>query len=156
MDLTLKDITKDNFWDVLNLKSSKDQEERIQIFERWVGSNVFFIAMGSVYGFKNKAIYDGDTLIGFASHGWDDEHSRYEMISVMLGHAFQGKGFGKRAMQLVVNDMIEEYNCDEIYLTVIHDNEAAIRVYEALGFQATGEVFKAFHDEPVYKLVVEK
>ncbi|TYS14066.1 GNAT family N-acetyltransferase [Rossellomorea vietnamensis] len=156
MSLRLADVTRDNFWDVLNLKSSKDQEERIQIFERWVGSNVFFIALGSVHGFKNKAIYDGDTLIGFASHGWDHDHDRWEMISMMLGHAFQGKGYGKKALQLVLDDMIEEYDCSEIYLSVIHDNEAAIRVYEALGFEATGEVFKAFHDEPVYKFTVKK
>jgi diamine N-acetyltransferase len=52
MSLRLADVTKDNFWEVLNLKSSKDQEEKIQIFERWVGSNVFF--MGS---FRNLCCY---------------------------------------------------------------------------------------------------
>ncbi|MGG2016376.1 hypothetical protein [Bacillus sp. S10(2024)] len=42
MNLKLVEITEENFWDIISLKSDKDQEERIQIFERWVGSNAFF------------------------------------------------------------------------------------------------------------------
>ncbi|KAA0546261.1 GNAT family N-acetyltransferase [Bacillus sp. BGMRC 2118] len=156
MNLYLTEITKENFFDVINLKSSKEQEEKFQLFERWVGSNAFFIAMGSVYGFVNRAIYDGDTLIGFASHGLDEESNRYEMISIMLGHKYQGKGYGKATLQLVLEEMIEMYKCKEIFLTVIPENEDAIRVYEALGFKNTGEIFKAHHDELVFKLIVEK
>ncbi|WP_282171791.1 GNAT family protein [Cytobacillus firmus] len=36
----------------------------------------------------------------------------------------------------------------------IKENEPAIRVYEKVGFEPTGEVFQAFHPEPVYRLTV--
>lgn len=152
MKLMLKDVTDKNFFDVINLKSLEEQVKKFQIFERWVGSNAFFIALASVNGWTNRAIYDGDTLIGFATYGFDKENDRFEMVSLMLGYQFQGRGYGKKAISLVLNEMIERLGCDEIYLSVIPENEAAIRVYEAVGFKPTGEIFKAFHDEHIYCL----
>ena len=37
-----------------------------------------------------KAIYDNDVLIGFASYGFRNETKQYELISMMLGHQYQG------------------------------------------------------------------
>ncbi|MFD0769754.1 hypothetical protein ACFQZ1_13105 [Bacillus sp. CGMCC 1.60114] len=70
MNLTLSEITEANFWDVIHLKSDKNQEERIQIFERWIGSNAFFLGVCQVYDFIPKATYDNHTLIGFTSYSY--------------------------------------------------------------------------------------
>lgn len=152
LNIKLLDVTEEVFFDVINLKSDADQEKRIQIFERWVGSNAFFLGACQVFGFTPRAIYDNETLIGFTSHGFRKEHGRYELISMMLGHQFHGKGYGKPIVQAIVNEMVEKYNCKEIFLSVIHDNERAIRVYEKVGFRPTGEIEKGFHDEPIYCL----
>ncbi|MEI4831640.1 GNAT family protein [Bacillus sp. FJAT-53711] len=152
MNLTLSEVTEENFWDVINLKSDKNQEERIQIFERWVGSNAFFLGACQVYDFIPRAIYDNQTLIGFTSYGYRKEHKRYELISIMLGHQYQGKGYGTPILKAVVDEMSELYKCKEIYLSVIHDNESAKRIYEKIGFKATGEIEKGHHDELVYCL----
>jgi diamine N-acetyltransferase len=48
--------------------------------------------------------------------------------------------------------MAESLNCSEIYITVIHDNDRAIRMYEKAGFIPTGEVEEGHHPEPVYCL----
>jgi len=45
MNIKLVDITEDNFYDVINLKSDENQEKYIQIYERWVGSNTYFLAL---------------------------------------------------------------------------------------------------------------
>lgn len=156
MEITLRNVSEDNFFDIINLKSELEQEKKFQLFETMVGSNAFFIAYASVKGWVNRALYEGDTLIGFATHGLDDQNDRYEMVSMMLGHQFQGKGYGKPALKAVIDDMVKEYNCKEIYLTVIPFNENAIRVYTALGFEPTGEIEKAFHDEHVYRLKVSQ
>jgi diamine N-acetyltransferase len=152
MNIQLRDVTKDIFWEVIGLKSDKDQEQRIQIFERWVGSNAFFLGACQVYGFVPKAVYDGDTLIGFTSFGFRKENGRYELVSMMLGHQFQGKGYGVPVLRAAIGAMVELYECQEIYLTVIHDNERAKRTYEKLGFRPTGEIEKGHHDEWVYCL----
>lgn len=155
MEIRLAEVTDKNFWDVINMKSTPEQEEKFQIFEKYVGSNTFFIALARVKGWVNRAIYDGDRLIGFATHGFDDENNRYEMVSIMLGHQHQGKGYGKASLKAVLDEMAEMYGCKEIYLTTAPGNEPAIRVYEKLGFKPTGESFKAFVEEHVYRLEVK-
>jgi diamine N-acetyltransferase len=156
MNLFLADVTPNNFEQIINLKSNVEQEQKIQIYERWVGSNAFFLAVCQVYKFTPKAIYDSETLIGFTCHGYNPETERYQLISIMLGHQYQGKGYGIASINLVVDDMKKQYNCREIYLTVIHNNYNAIKAYERMGFIATGEIEKAFHDEHVYKLILEE
>ncbi|MEH7525449.1 GNAT family N-acetyltransferase, partial [Bacillus sp. JJ1503] len=147
MNIKLSEVNEKNFWDVIKLKSDFDQEKRIQIFERWVGSNTFFLAACQVYGFLPRAIYDGETLIGFASHGFNKETGRYELISIMLGHAYQGKGYGMPILRAVIEEMAVKYSCEEIYLSVIYNNEAAKRVYEKAGFKPTGEIEDGHHPE---------
>ncbi len=156
MNIRLVEVTEENFMDVVKLKSDKIQEERIQIFERWVGSNAFFLGLSQVYGFIPKAIYDEDTLIGFTSYGYRIDLKRYDLVSIMLGHASQGKGYGKIVIQMVIDEMIEQFDCEEIYLSVIEDNINAIKVYEQLGFKPTGEVEQGNHPEPVYCLKIRE
>lgn len=84
-----------------------------------MGSNASFLAVCQVYKFTPKAIYDTETLIGFT---YNPETERFQLISIMLGHQYQGKGYGTASLKLVVEDMKKQYDCKEIYLTVIHDN----------------------------------
>nr|WP_240050806.1 GNAT family N-acetyltransferase [Metabacillus litoralis] len=53
----------------------------------------------------------------------------------MIGYKFQGKGYGVHVLQAVIDDMINMYDCKEIYLSVIVNNDRAIRLYEKLGFK---------------------
>lgn len=152
MKLTLKEVTENNFLEIIDLKSDKEQEKIFQIYERWVGSNAFFLAACQTFGFTPKAIYDDNTLIGFTSHGFRKETNRFELISMMIGHAFQGKGYGVPVLKAIIDDMVNMYNCKEIYLSVIYNNERAIKTYEKLGFVPTGEVEAAHHPEPIYCL----
>ncbi|KAF0816566.1 MULTISPECIES: hypothetical protein [unclassified Cytobacillus] len=83
--------------------NEEEQEKKFQIFVRFVGSNAFFIALASVNGWTSKAIFDKEILIGFTTHGLDRDHDRYELVSLMLGHQFQGKGYGIPAIKQACN-----------------------------------------------------
>ncbi|MEH7346984.1 hypothetical protein V7122_24425 [Bacillus sp. JJ1532] len=50
MNIKLSEVNEKNFWDVIKLKSDFDQEKRIQIFERWVGDNTFFLLLAKYMG----------------------------------------------------------------------------------------------------------
>ena len=49
---------------------------------------------------------------------------------MMLGHQYQGIGYGVPVLQAVIDSMVQTYKCEEIFLSVIHDNERAKRIYE--------------------------
>ncbi|MGB2993259.1 MAG: GNAT family protein [Paenisporosarcina sp.] len=84
---------------------------------------------------------------------------RVGWTSIALGPDFQGKGFGKDAMQLVVNYAFNELNLHRLSLTVFSYNQGAITLYESLGFRHEG-TYREFlqrdgkrHDMHLYGLL---
>ncbi|SIE62388.1 Spermine/spermidine acetyltransferase [Mycobacteroides abscessus subsp. abscessus] len=70
----------------------------------------------------------------------------------MIGHQYQGQGYSGPVLKAVIDEMAESMECSEIYITVIHNNDKAIKMYEKAGFVPTGEVEEGHHPEPVYCL----
>ncbi|WP_226658955.1 GNAT family N-acetyltransferase [Pseudalkalibacillus hwajinpoensis] len=68
-----------------------------------------------------------------------------EIDNVMVAPKYQGKGYGRQAMQFGINKMIEEgYN--DIRLCYVEGNENAEKLYTSLGFQPlhNTQVFRKF------------
>ncbi len=98
-----------------------------------------------------KAIYDGIQLIGFTMFGLENERNRFELSRIMIDYKYQGKGYGAAAIRVIISEMMRTLPyCDEIYLSVIPTNKAAIHIYTKAGFIKTGEIIKGFIDEDVY------
>ncbi|THE13330.1 GNAT family N-acetyltransferase [Bacillus timonensis] len=147
--IILRDVTMDNLIDVIRLKS---EDKEFALFEKWVASNVFSLAQAKVQpDWVTKAIYDGTQLIGFTMFGLENERNRFELCRIMIDYKYQGKGYGTAAVKEIISEMIQTLPyCDEIYLSVIPSNLAAIHVYTKAGFTKTGEIIKGFVDEDVY------
>lgn len=145
----LRDVTMDNLLDVIRLKS---EDKEFALFEKWVASNVFSLAQAKVQSdWVTKAIYDGIQLIGFTMFGLENERNRFELCRIMIDYKYQGKGYGTAAMKEIISEMIRTLPyCEEIYLSVIPTNKAAIHIYTKAGFIKTGEIIKGFIDEDVY------
>ena len=85
-------------------------------------------------------IYDGQTLIGFAMYGkWDSEGGRVWLDRFLIDRRYQGKGYGKAALKLLIARLMAEYGCGEIYLSLYEDNLGALRLYTDFGFLPNGE-----------------
>ncbi|EPD51047.1 GNAT family protein [Paenisporosarcina sp. FSL H8-0542] len=87
---------------------------------------------------------------------------RVGWLSIALGPEFHGKGFGKEAMQLLMNYGFNELNLHRLQLTVFGYNVGAIKLYESLGFKPEG-TFREFlqrngkrHDMYLYGLLVSE
>ncbi|MEH7380661.1 GNAT family N-acetyltransferase [Bacillus sp. JJ1533] len=147
--IILRDVTMENLMDVIRLKS---EDKEFALFEKWVASNVFSLAQAKVQpDWVTKAIYDGTQLIGFTMFGLENERNRFELCRVMIDYKYQGKGYGTAAVKEIISEMIRTLPyCDEIYLSVVPTNKAAIHVYTNAGFTKTGEIIKGFVDEDVY------
>lgn len=133
--ITLEPLSEKNFSAVTKLEVAFDQAG-------FVAPNVFSIAESKVFGYLvPRVIYQGRKAIGFALYGQDPESERYYIVRLMIGASFQGRGFGREAVRLLVAE-IQARNgrpCG-VYLSVLPDNARAIKLYEGTGFVATGDV----------------
>ena len=85
------------------------------------------------------AIVNGeDEYLGTISlKGMDlkNKTAEYAISTRMCAH---GKGIAKKATGLVLKKAFEDYALHRVYLNVLSDNEAAVRLYERCGFVYEG------------------
>ncbi|MGD8191711.1 GNAT family N-acetyltransferase [Brevibacillus ginsengisoli] len=151
--IQIKEITKQNWFDVVLLSSSEDQKNKI--FEKDIASNCLSLTQASMEdNWITRAIYHGETLVGFTMYGYSEELKGYEICRIMIDYRFQGNGYGKSSLLLIVEDMVNRFGCNEILLCFNPDNTSAQKLYESVGFRNTGIVIKGWHDEHIYSLTV--
>ncbi len=86
------------------------------------------------------SVYDDNGLCGhYTLRFLDDSHKRLRLGFIILNPDCRGKGYGKAMLTLALNDIKERFPKTPISLGVFADNTPAIRCYQSLGFQFTGE-----------------
>ena len=148
MSIYLKEIDENNLLECVLLSTNKDGKNFV--FEEFVASNAFSIAQSKVQkGWIVKAIYDDDLMIGFAMYGYCYEYDFYEICRFMIDHKYQGKGYGRRALVKIIEEMKENEECKDIYISFDPKNNIARSLYESLGFIDTEKVLE---EELLFKL----
>lgn len=151
--ITLKKITRGNLDSVLNLRVKPKQEFL-------VATNAVSIAQAHFYkGSWYRAIYLDDTPIGFVL--LVDSTLKYKQIKqktpyfylwrFMIDEKYQGKGYGQKAVELVINHLKTRPNAKEVTLHHAQTDGNAGLFYERLGFKLTGKIL---HDEVERKLIL--
>jgi len=151
--VTLKRITRRNLGAVLRLKVKPKQEFL-------VATNAKSIAQAHFYREAwYRAIYFGNTPIGFVL--LVDTTVKYKHIKqknptlyiwrLMIDRKYQGKGYGREAMELVINHLKTRPNAKEVTLHHEQTDGNAGEFYEKLGFKLTGKVE---HNELERKLIL--
>lgn len=137
------EIDRHNFFDVIDLKVADEQKS-------FVASNVFSLAQAKAYPeCVCLAIYCDDVLVGFTMYCMDFDDKEYWIYRLMIDEKFQGKGYGKAAMEELIDRIKQDRAYHVIYLSFEPENERAKRLYEKLGFVADGRVIDG---EVVYKM----
>ena len=97
MNITLQPITEENFLDAFNLKLKKEQES-------FVSHPVRSLAQAYVYRDQCQpfGIYHEDTMVGYVMVIYDYDIPEYDIWHMMIDEAQQDKGYGKAAMQKVL------------------------------------------------------
>jgi diamine N-acetyltransferase len=135
--ITLREITKENLEDILNLQVTKEQEN-------FVASNAVSIAQAHFYPEVGwfRAIYADDTPVGFVMLADESANSSYTYYiwRLMIDSRFQKRGFGRRAVELVLQHVKTRPQVKYL-LTSCAPGEGSPRgFYETMGFTYTGEV----------------
>lgn len=142
--ITLEPLSEKNFVAATKLEVSFDQAG-------FVAPNVFTIAESKLFNYlMPRVLYRGRKAIGFALYGQDPETERYHIVRLMIGTSFQGQGLGREAVRLLVSEIVaRNRGVCPVYLSVSPGNRRAIKLYEGMGFEATGDVDDG---EVVYRL----
>lgn len=135
MNVSLREITPENFKECVNLNVAEGQE-------KFVASNVMSIAQAKIYYPQANlfAVYASDEMVGFVMFGFDEEDGRYYLGRLMIDEKHQGKGYGKAATFAVINQLKQTEDCRELYLSFVPENTGAERLYKSIGFERTGEI----------------
>jgi diamine N-acetyltransferase len=131
--ITLRPLTPKNWVECTKLSVREDQKN-------FVASNVFSIAEARIFPeCVPLAIYADENMVGFVMYALSSEDNRYWIIRYMIDHNYQGKGYGKAALQVVIDEMRRLPGCDRIYLSYEPENRVAEELYNSFGFQPNGE-----------------
>ncbi|MGH4125535.1 MAG: GNAT family N-acetyltransferase [Clostridium sp.] len=137
MTIHFSNITPDNWRTFKELKVKEEQK-------KFVAPNVTILARAFAFRDYNSrvyAIYNGDLPIGMLmKHDLDDDSLVCVLDQFMIAEQYQGKGYGKSAMQLWFSMIKNEEKYDSIILCYIEGDEVARNLYLDMGFHYTGEV----------------
>ena len=130
--MTLEEITAENLRAVMRLEVKPDQED-------FVAPNSVSIAE---YCYAEeawmRAIYADGEPVGFVLLSERRSVPRYYLWRYMIDGRYQGRGFGARAMRLVINYVRTLPNATELYVDYVPAPGGPRDFYAGLGFVDTG------------------
>lgn len=137
MDFTFVPVNEENRNTALSLHISKSQKGTVETVAECLEEAARFPLWRPVI------IETLGLNIGFAMYGlWQEEgrHGRVWLDRFFIHESFQGKGYAKACMPLLISHILESYGRRELYLSVYVDNLPAIKLYKACGFDFNGEL----------------
>lgn len=131
--ISIKEITRENIDDVLALKVGESQK-------CFVSTNGDSLAQAYVYSKTAYpfAVYEDDKVVGFIMMGYYDVKSYYTLWKFMIDVRYQNKGYGRKALELGIQYLVDHFGVSEIHTGVVPGNAIAKKLYESVGFKDTG------------------
>lgn len=129
--ITLNEVTKNNWIDVISLTVREDQRE-------FIATNAVSLAqLHFLENFVARAIYDDQQLVGFALYGVDEDDGEYWIYRFMIDQKFQGNHLGRAAMTAIIEDIRERKEPRHTTITLSYEprNQGAKQFYDKVGFQ---------------------
>ena len=108
--------------------------------EEFVASNAYSMLQAQYEeGWNIRGIEQDGHLIGFAMYGFNCEDHFYEICRLMIDRRFQSKGYGRKALRLIIDEMGKICGTDKIYISAEPENTRALKLYLSEGFSDTGD-----------------
>ena len=135
MDIQLREISKSNWQEIAALKLDPSQKD--YVFENSYSITESFFCENSVA----KGIFLNDKAIGFIMYeslADEDKPDEVEFLRYMIDAEYQGKGFGKQAFAIALDDIKQNKKPKKIHICFAKENTAANRLYSKFGFVDNG------------------
>ncbi|HEX8614519.1 MAG TPA: GNAT family N-acetyltransferase [Telluria sp.] len=136
MTITLQAVTEHNFDAITELPLLPEQQD-------YLASNAYSIAQASFYpdSFFTRAICLDDKPIGFlmyVSLADEGQPGEYAIYRFMIDSGEQGKGYGRRAINLALDEIRSRPDGRVIQICYWPSNPVAKGFYASLGFVEIG------------------
>ena len=142
--ITFREIDKSNYMDCICLKVKDNQRG-------FVADNARSLAEARFEeGLYTRAIYSGDTMVGFVLFDYDTEIPGWCKSRFMIGAQYQGQGLGREAILRFLDYVKEQMSLRELYIHVELENTVAFELYQKLGFRFVKQIQYEF-DGVVYR-----
>ena len=131
--IELREVTRENLRAVLNLSVRPEQSCFVasnaqSIAEAYFDPTAWF-----------RAVYARDVPVGFVMLAMSPAEGIYYVWRFMIDQEHQGKGYGRRAMELVVDHVRGQPNARRVLLSFTPGADGPEGFYRRLGFTPTGE-----------------
>ena len=146
MSLELREVTDEIFEEFIELEVKPEQKDNFY-FKR-TKPNLWTLAQGYVnYEHSSVlAVFDDDTLIGsvFYSPNANPHAEEREawVVRLMIDQRYQGKGYGRQTMELLLHRIQEENDGQRVRIGLSYEphNKVAENLYSSMGFEPSGEM----------------
>jgi diamine N-acetyltransferase len=150
-DISIKEITKDNWEEALELSIHDNQKS-------FVPSITESLAFAYIKPWDEALVpyvlYENNKIIGsFYITYTPNSEDNYWIGGFQIDKELQGKGYGKQSLNKIIEFIKEKHHkCKVISLTVEKENEQAISIYKRAGFISQNQ--ENSYQQPIYKLKV--
>lgn len=133
-EVTLREITRETVWQIMDLEVAENQGHLVapnsmSIAEAYFEPKAWF-----------RAVYADDEPIGFIMLFDDSDTPKFYLWRMMIAGGQQHKGYGHRALELLVDYVRTRPNATEITVGSIPGEGSPQAFYEGFGFVDTGEM----------------
>jgi diamine N-acetyltransferase len=133
-EVSLREVTAETVRTVCALSVAPDQRHFVatnaeSIAEAYFSPEAWF-----------RAVYAGDAPVGFVMLSDDPAKPEYFLWRFMISAEHQGKGYGRRALELLVEHVKGRPGARELLTSYVPGDGSPVGFYRGLGFEPTGEV----------------
>lgn len=126
--IRLEDIDEDNWRYPLKVSESQ---------KNYVANSSVLLARAYAYrNHRSRAfvICEDETSVGMGLYYDCPEWGAYDFSQIFIDARYQGRGYGKEAIKLVLDIMKHDRKYRKVVLCCIEGNDAARKLYEQFGF----------------------
>lgn len=139
-EVSLREITRDTVRTICDLHVSEIQK-------RFVAANAVSIA--EAHFTKEawfRAIYAGEVPVGFVMLWENPSEGRHYLWRFMIDEKSQGRGYGRRALDLIIQRIRQNPNAKELRLTYCKGEGSPHQFYEKMRFADTGQIIEGEYE----------
>lgn len=135
-EVSLREITSETVVQICKLSDTLSEQE-----QQMVAPNAISIAQAH---FSDKAwfraIYADEMAVGFIMLYDDSENPEYFLWRLMIAGPYQGKGYGRKAIELLVEYVKTRPGARELSTSYVPIEGGPEGFYRKMGFEPTGEI----------------